>query len=268
MTHAATPILAFDPPRQDKPAPKGRVLVDLDRLVAGRMLVQATSGGGKSWLARYLLEQTHGRVQHLVVDPEGEFATLREKFAYVLAGGGEGDVPASPETAAPLCRKLLDLGASAILDLSDMRLAARRRFVRLFIEEFMALPRHLWRPILVVIDEAHRFAPERGQGESEALDAIVSLCSQGRKRAFSPVLLTQRLGKLNKDAAAELQNVFIGKTQLDIDVRRAGDALGFDKAQKSELAALDPGEFFAYGPALIRPEGTPRGGVLRSAAGP
>jgi DNA helicase HerA-like ATPase len=61
------------------------VTCDLDRLVDTRLLVQANSGGGKSWLLRRLLEQTHGHVQHLVIDPEGEFASLREKFDYVLA---------------------------------------------------------------------------------------------------------------------------------------------------------------------------------------
>jgi hypothetical protein len=33
--------------------------VDLDRLIESRLLVQANSGGGKSTLIRYLLEQTH-----------------------------------------------------------------------------------------------------------------------------------------------------------------------------------------------------------------
>lgn len=40
-----------------------------------RLLVQANSGGGKSWALWRFLEQTHGQVQHHVIDPEGEFAT-------------------------------------------------------------------------------------------------------------------------------------------------------------------------------------------------
>jgi hypothetical protein len=45
----------------------------------------------KSWLLRRLLEQTHGHVQHLVIDPEGEFASLRERFDYVHAAKSGGD---------------------------------------------------------------------------------------------------------------------------------------------------------------------------------
>lgn len=70
---------------------------------------------------RYLLEQTYGRIPQLVFDPEGEFASLREQYAYLLAGV-DGDVPARPELAAPLCCRLVDLGASAVLDLYESAL--------------------------------------------------------------------------------------------------------------------------------------------------
>ena len=34
--------------------------IDLDSLLNTRLLVQANSGGGKSWLLRRILEQSHG----------------------------------------------------------------------------------------------------------------------------------------------------------------------------------------------------------------
>lgn len=135
------------------------------------MLIQANSGGGKSWALRYLLEQTNGKIQQFVFDPEGEFASLREHIRQVLVGR-DGDLAADPATAAALCEQLMELQASAIFDLYDLRLRERRRFVRLFLETLMALPRDRWHPVLVVIDEAHIFAPERGAGESEATDVV------------------------------------------------------------------------------------------------
>jgi DNA helicase HerA-like ATPase len=72
--------------------------LDLPRLIESRLLVQANSGGGKSWLLRRLLEQSHGKVQQIILDPEGEFGTLREKYDYVLAGKG-GNTPAEPRSA-------------------------------------------------------------------------------------------------------------------------------------------------------------------------
>jgi hypothetical protein len=56
------------------------VAIDVDRLLVSRLLVQANSGGGKSRALRRLLEQTFGRCQQIVLDWEGEFATLREHF--------------------------------------------------------------------------------------------------------------------------------------------------------------------------------------------
>lgn len=238
----STPVLSF------RPESSG-VKVDLERLVASRLLLQANSGGGKSYMLRYVLEQTHGRIQQIVLDPEGEFSTLREKFDYLLAGK-EGDVPAEPKTAKVLARRLLELGASCVIDLYDLNLDDRRRFVRLFLEELMHLPRSLWHPALIVVDEAHVFAPEKGSAES--LNAVITLCTQGRKRGFSALLATQRLSKLHKDAAAELLNKLIGRCGLDVDMARAGDELGFGKDTRLTLRDLEPGHFYAFGPAISK----------------
>lgn len=232
----------------ERPVP-GSQPVPLDALLRSRLLVQANSGGGKSHLLRALLEATHGRVLQLVLDPEGEFATLRERYSYVLAGE-QGDIPAHPSIARVMCRRLVEAQASAIISLYDLSAHERREFVKLFLTELMALPRTLWRPTLVVLDEAHAYCPERGHGEAQSTDAVITLCSQGRKRSFAAVLATQRISKLHKDAAAELGNKLIGRTGLDVDLKRAGDELGMDKDGRLTLRELQPGEFYAFGPAF------------------
>jgi hypothetical protein len=61
------------------------------------------------------------------------------------------------------------------------------------------------------------------------------------------------LSKLNKDAAAECNNKLIGRTGLDVDMKRASDELGFtSKQQIMELRNLDAGNFYAFGPAISR----------------
>src|SRR5918911_4107554 len=109
------------------------VAVDLPTLIDTRLLVQANSGGGKSWLLRRILEQSHGKVQQIVIDLEGEFATLREKYDYVLAGKG-GDTPAEPRSAHLLARRLLELNVSAIIDLYELNHFDRKRYVKLFLD--------------------------------------------------------------------------------------------------------------------------------------
>ncbi len=225
-----------------------KIEIDLMKLIDSRLLVQANSGGGKSWLLRRLLEQSHGKVQQIIIDLEGEFSTLREKYDYILAGKG-GDVVAESKTAALLARKILEMNVSAIVDLYELPHHERKHFVKLFLDSLINSPKEFWHPCLIIVDEAHQFCPEKGQ--SEAMEAVIDLATRGRKRGFCAVLATQRLSKLHKDAAAECNNKLIGRTGLDIDMKRATEELGFtSKDQYLSLRKLDPGEFFVYGPAI------------------
>lgn len=227
------------------------VTLDVSRLVDTRMLVQAGSGGGKSWLIRRLAEHACGQVQTIIIDWEGEFVTLREAVD-VLIVGKEGEVAADPRSASLLARRLMELQVSAVVDLCDLSLPDRRRFVRLFLESIMTLPKSLWRPCLIVVDEAQEFCPEKSHGEAESSASVIALCSQGRKRGYGAVLVTQRLSKLHKDAAAELKNCLIGGATIDIDLKRSLDILGepTTPANKKKLRDLHPGEFFGFGPAF------------------
>jgi DNA helicase HerA-like ATPase len=228
----------------------GRLELDLPALVATRLLIQANSGGGKSWLLRLIAERAG--IQTIVLDNEGEFASLREAVDMLLVGAN-GELRANPRHAALLARRLLEFKVSAVIDLYEMKLAERRRFVKLFLDSLIHLPRDLWRPTLVILDEAHIYCPERGSGEAESTEAVISLMSQGRKRGYAGIIATQRLSKLHKDAAAEANNVIIGRTWLDADQARAGDALGLSKADRLKLRHVEQGEFYAFGPALSWP---------------
>ncbi len=226
------------------------VSIDLDKLIESRLLVQANSGGGKSWAIRRLIEQSFGKKQIIVIDPEGEFGNMRSEFDFVYAGKG-GDAPVESRSAALLAHRLLELKASAIIDLYELPPQERKHFVKLFCEALVNAPKDLWHDVLVIIDEAHVFAPEKG--ESEALGAVIDLASRGRKRGYCAVLATQRPAKLNKDAAAECNNKLIGRASLDIDRKRAADELGFStREQVLSLRDLEPGEFYAFGPAISR----------------
>jgi hypothetical protein len=232
-----------------KPTLDGKLDVHVPILLETRLLVQANSGGGKSFALRRLLEQTAPMVQQFVIDSEGEFATLREKFDYVICAPHDGDALATPKTAALLARRLLEAGVSAILNIYDLKSYERQTFVRLFLEALINAPRELWRPVLVVLDEAHVFCPQ--SGSAEASQSVIDLATRGRKRGFALCCATQRLSKLHKDVAAELLNKMIGRTGLDVDVKRAADELGMSSRDAvKQLRELKPGSFYVFGPAL------------------
>lgn len=228
--------------------PNAGVKIDLPALLERRLLVQAASGGGKSTLLRALIEQCSGKVQQWVIDREGDFVTLREAGDFVLVGRG-GDVPADRKTVKLLARRLMELGASAVFDLSELRMHEQREYVKLLFEELTHMPRSLWHPLMVWLDEGHFFAPQAEKCVST--QAVADGASVWRKRGYCLAVATQRLSKLDKDVAAELHNKFIGFTD-DVDLKRAGDQLGMTTEQRAELQQLDPGVFYAYGPAISR----------------
>src|SRR5438067_12512616 len=58
--------------------------MDLEELLATRLLVQGNSGSGKSHLLRRLLEQSAPWLQQTIIDPEGDFVTLADRFGHLL----------------------------------------------------------------------------------------------------------------------------------------------------------------------------------------
>ncbi len=229
---------------------KKPVLIDLDKIVKGRALFQANSGGGKSYLLRKFLEESNGKIQQIIIDPEGEFATLREKYDYLLVGKDNADIQIDTRHAALLAKRLMETNADAILDLYEMSPFERIRFVKVFVDALVNLPKKLWHPCIIVIDEIHTFAPESSKGRSESLESVASLASRGRKRGYALIGATQKLSKFHKDVAAELNTKFTGRCTLDIDQKRAAAELSIK--DHTQLRNLDY-EFFVFGPGI---EGT------------
>jgi hypothetical protein len=225
--------------------------LDIARLIVSRLLVTAASGGGKSWLLRKILEGVSKATQTIVIDTEGEFATLREKRDMVLAGPG-GEVPAEPRSAALLCRRLMELNLSAVIDVSELARHDKRAFVANFINTMVDLPRTLWRPCVVAVDETHEYAAGRQEDRERA-----RRWRAGQQGPQARVLPARR-----DAAAAEARQGRRGGTEERLhrpDVpRRRPQArrrpLGFGKDRWPEIRDLSPpgheGEFFCFGPAL------------------
>lgn len=229
--------------------------LDLPILLRTRLLIQANSGGGKSYALRRILEQAFGKVQCIVIDPAGEFSTLREKYDFILIGE-HGEAQVDIRSAGLLATRLLELRAPAIIDLYSLKPAERHIWVQRYFEATMNAPKSLWHPVLFIVDEAHKFMPEKGEGESVAKPAMLSVCSDGRKYGFCMIAATQRLAKLDKSGAAELLNVLIGPTFIDVDLMRAHKALGIlpgDYAAFDEqMKTVEPGNFYALGRAVSK----------------
>ncbi|WAJ29264.1 ATP-binding protein [Antarcticirhabdus aurantiaca] len=230
----------------------GPAHLDLEELLSTRLLVQGNSGSGKSHLLRRLLERSAGQVQQAIIDPEGDFVTLADKYGHVVVDGNR-----TPNELARIAQRIRKHRASVVLDLEGHDAEAQMMIAAHFLNGLFDADRAHWYPMLVAVDEAHLFAPAMaGEHSDEArrasLGAMSNLMCRGRKRGLAGIIATQRLAKLAKNVAAEASNFLMGRTFLDIDMARAADLLGIDRRGAEQFRDLKTGEFVALGPALSR----------------
>lgn len=240
--------------------------IDLEELLATRLLVQGNSGSGKSHLLRRLLEGSARQVQQVIIDPEGDFITLSE-YGHVAIEANDYSV-AEVVRFAERCR---EHRTSVVLSLEGLEMEGQMRCAAAFLMAMFDAPREHWYPALVVIDEAQIFAPAAGAEVSEevrraSLSATTNLMSRGRKRGLAGIIATQRLAKLSKNVAAEASNFLMGRTFLDIDMARAADLLGMERRQAESIRDLPRGTFLGLGPAVARRPVTIRIGAVETSA--
>jgi hypothetical protein len=243
------------------------VTMDLEELLATRLLVQGNSGSGKSHLLRRLLERSAGQVQQVVIDPEGDFVTLSERYGHVVIEGADY----AERELARIAGRLREHRASVVLSLEGLEAEGQMRCAAGFLNALFDAPREHWYPALVVVDEAQLFAPTTGGEVAEdvrraSLSAMTNLMCRGRKRGLAGVIATQRLAKLAKNVAAEASNFLMGRTFLDIDMARAADLLGMERRQAETIRDLARGTFMALGPAVSRRPITVRIGAVETQA--
>ncbi|WP_419909460.1 helicase HerA domain-containing protein [Hoeflea sp.] len=227
-------------------------VMDLEELLATRLLVQGNSGSGKSHLLRRILEQSTQWVQQAVIDPEGDFVSLADEFGHVVV-----DADGSERDLQMIAARVRQHRVSVIFNLEGLDADGQMRAAGAFLNGLFEVPRDIWYPMLVIVDEAQLFAPTASGEFTEdarrtSLGAMTNLMCRGRKRGLAGIIATQRLAKLAKNVAAEASNFLMGRTFLDIDMMRASDLLGLERRQAETFRNLDRGQFVALGPALSR----------------
>src|SRR5205823_14892279 len=212
--------------------------LDLEELLATRLLVQGNSGSGKSHLLRRLLEQSAPWVQQTIIDPEGDFVALADRFGHLLIDA-EDHTERGLQVAGERARIHR---VSTVLNLEGLDAENQMRRAAAFLGGLFEVARDHWYPMLVVVDEAQLFAPAvAGEVSDEArklsLGAMTNLMCRGRKRGLAGIIATQRLAKLAKNVAAEASNFLMGRTFLDIDMARAADLLGLERRAAGAVSA-------------------------------
>ena len=228
----------------------GRVSLNGEKIVDGdiRCLTIGTSGSGKSYLTRNIIESLYTKRLGVVVviDPEGEYYTLRKLFDFVIIGIDEDlcDIVITEENAAELANKMLKYKINVIFDLRGTDDNTRREIASQVIDAMIESKYNV--PISLVIEEASRFA-SKGINSPSNIKCTMSLkkiAQFGRKRQISAFYNTQRVTHLHKDISAECNTTIIGRCSDDADIKRNATKIGLKNVL--ELKKLKH-EFFAWG---------------------
>ena len=238
-----------------------------------RLAIVGTSGSGKTYAAKGLVERLMDRGERVcVVDPLGVWWGLRagadrttaSGYPVVVFGGRHADVGLDDGMGAALGRLVGTHPLACVVDVSDLgNSATRRMFMTAFAE---ALYEANTEPLYLVLDEADLWAPQRTQHSGQALlGRIEEIVRRGRVRGFVPWLITQRPAVLHKDVLSQADILVSMKLTASQDREAVGRWIEgqADRAEgKRILAAL---------PQLKQGEGwvwAPSDGVLAQVAFP
>jgi len=109
-------------------------------------------------------------------------------------------------------------------------------------------PRLEW-PVVVVVEEAHRFAPPKTQRRSWAREAVVRILSEGRKFGVYAILITQRPSRIDQDVLSQAQSQIVLRVVNPSDQRALAEAAEqLAEEYLSNLPSLDVGEAIVTGP--------------------
>ena len=238
--------------------------LNFKKLVNGRTFVSSMTDGGKSWTIRKICEEIFGKVGIIILDPEGEYVSLREEFPFLIVGK---DIPLEVDSAEFLAEQTLKENISVIFDFSTTDIIDQQEFTSKFINKFMDLQTKLKKAYVVVVEEADEFAPEKGTYKSDSLRAIINIAKKGRKRGIGLIVATQRPAFVSKFVISQCQNKVVGHTEWTGDLKVIKDFLQIEENTITKISKLNQGEFLFSGGFIDKEEFAKVGDVITTHTG-
>lgn len=233
-------------------------------VVSRRTCILGQTDTGKTSTAVVLVEEAAKcGAQFVIIDPTDAWWGLNSSadgkgpgVDCVVMGGPHGDVPLDEHAGRVVAGLVADEGYNVVLCLKALgSWGARQRFVADFMAE---LYEKAHSQILVVIDEAHRFAPQAVRDESShtarCLGAVTDVVLLGRRQGLSTVTVTQRPARLHKDVL-EMSEIAIAHRLRGNNDRKAFqgwiDEVDLDaRAIMAEVGGLKKGVAHVSAPTL------------------
>ncbi len=103
-------------------------------------------------------------------------------------------------------------------------------------------------PFIMVIEEAHNFAPEKGFGKALSNDILRKIASEGRKFGLGLGVISQRPARIDKNVLSQCNTQFILRVTNPNDLKAISKSFeGITSEVESMIKSLPPGVCFILG---------------------
>ena len=222
-------------------------------------VVYGARGSGKTTFGRVVAEEAHKQNQRFgAIDLKGDWSGLKstadgkgEAIPIVIFGGDRADLPLEPgaESGHFIAEVVSNLEQSWVIDLEHFSKGKQVVWLAAFFDRLYDANRE---PLLLLLDEAQRYAPQKPMpGAQECLGAVEDLVKLGRKHGIGPVLFTQRGSGLNKEVSELCDMMVAFRTPGVLDQGRVKDWLSANATQAQGVEVMSAISGFDTGVAAF-----------------
>jgi len=235
-----------------------------DHLISQPLAEVGIRNSGKSYTAGKICEQLCEIKQpFIVIDPEGEYWTLKERYPVIVAAVGKpvgrpkgykADLFATSENASLLAKRVVEKGYSLILDLRNATLAESYAALANFLESLYQAEGQHNRPFVLIMEEAHVLVPEVGRvrlkeirdAQNKVIYWTWEIAARGRHRGLGYVCIARRAAEVAKAVLSQCPTRIIFKLVDPADLSWLRES-GFAKEQVDAVQVLPQGRALVLG---------------------
>ena len=235
-----------------------------DHIISQPLAEVGIRNSGKSYQAGKICEDLcEANQPFIVIDPEGEYWTLRERYPVIVAAVGrpigrpegyKADLIVTVDTAPVLARRVVEKGYSLILDLRNATMAESYEVLGPFLEALYEVEAEYNRPLIVIMEEAHILTPEIGRvrlpGLKKAQDRVIywtyEIAARGRHRGLGYICIARRAAEVAKAVLSQCPNRIIFKLVDPTDLAWLRQS-GLSKEEVDAVKKLPQGKALVLG---------------------
>jgi len=212
-------------------------------LVGRSIAILGITGSGKTNTTAVLVEELLSNGFPLtIVDIEGEYWGLKEKFEILVAGRSDNvDIEVGIAHAEHLAQLSVDKDISIVLDLSDFGQDEMFEFLLLYFKTLWVACSASRQPYQIVLEEAHEFVPQSVR--TPLKEILTRIALRGRKRGLGIIMVSQRSAKVEKDLLTQTSLLFLHRVVHPVDLKVYADLIPLPNRQVDEMVGrLHSGE--------------------------